>query len=391
MNALLAAAEKFGTPLYVYEEERLAAALAWWKRAMPGFAAHYALKANANPALLALIRQAGFLADAVSPLEVEAALRAGFPSEAITFTAHAPSTEDLAAVHVHGVDITVDSLQAIERLARVAPGARIGLRLNLGIGAGHHGHVVTGGRGVKFGIPREEVADAIALVSSKGLELAGLHQHIGSGILDPKPFLEGAEALLEVAAPLARSLAFLDFGGGFGIPYRPEETALDLMALGEELRKRVEAWRGEHGGKAVMRLQPGRILVASAGSLLTRVIEVKRSDGATFVATDTGAHHLVRPMLYGAWHAIENVSRPQAPQVPVTVTGQLCESGDVLAADRMLPMPLAGDLLAIRDAGAYGFSMASTYNLRARPAEVLLGDRGAELIRPRESSGSVLG
>jgi diaminopimelate decarboxylase len=390
MQALLLAAEKFGTPLYAYEEERLAASLAWWKRCMHGFDAHYALKANANPVLLDAIRRGGFMADAVSPLEVEQALRAGFPAAAITFTAHAPSQDDLALVHARGVEITVDSVQALDRLAAVAPGARVGLRLNLGVGAGHHNHVVTGGRGVKFGIPRAELADAIAAVSNHGLELAGLHQHIGSGILEAQSFLAGADALLEIAAPLARSLSFIDFGGGFGIPYRPEEQALDLQQLGEALRARVAAWRSAFGGSAIMRLQPGRILVASAGTLLTRVIEVKRADGVSFVATDTGAHHLVRPMLYGAWHAVENLSRPQAPQMPVTLTGQLCESGDVLAVDRMLALPLAGDVLAIRDAGAYGYSMASTYNLRPRPAEVLLSDRGAELIRPRESPSSVL-
>ncbi|MSR74271.1 MAG: diaminopimelate decarboxylase [Planctomycetes bacterium] len=391
MNAPAELLARYGSPLYVYDAAVLDAALAAARTAFAGCSARYALKANANAVLLRRIAATGFGADAVSPLEVRAALAAGFAREAVSYTGHASSREELAAVSHAGVEITLDSIEGLRRLADVAPGSACGLRINTGIGAGHHRNVVTGGAASKFGVPLEDLAAAMTEAQRCGLRIIGLHQHVGSGILTAQPLIDAAEMLLRAATPWAQRLKWLDFGGGFGIPYRSEEAALDLGAVVSGIRERAAIWCKGNETSLELRFQPGRILVGACGTLLVRVIEVKSSLSALWVATDSGSHHLLRPMLYGAYHRIENLSHPDAAPTLVNVTGVLCESGDVLAHERSLPLPREGDILAIRDVGAYGFAMASTYNLRPRPAEVLLHAVGAELIRPRETDSSVLG
>ncbi len=381
---------RFGSPLYAYDGAVLESALAAFGGAFAGIDARYALKANANAVLLRRIAAAGFGADAVSPAEVRAAQIAGFPNPRISYTGHATAREELAAVHALGAEITVDSAAGLQRLAAVAPGVACGLRVNTGVGAGHHSNVITGGAQSKFGVPVAELGAALELADSLGLRVVGLHQHVGSGILAANALLAAADALLRAAALHAQRFTWIDFGGGFGLPYRAGEAALDLGAVAAGLRERVARFAAQNGVHPQVRVQPGRILVAACGTLLTRVTEVKRAHETVWVATDTGAHHLLRPMLYDAHHEIENLSRPSAPLTCVTVTGVLCESGDVLARARMLPLPCEGDILAIRDVGAYGFAMASTYNLRARPAEVLLTDGAAQLIRVRETEADLL-
>jgi diaminopimelate decarboxylase len=366
-----------GTPLYVTDAGVIRDRWHRLRSAFPDARIHYAAKANTNPAILALLRELGAGLDAVSLGEVLAGERAGFDARAITYTGVFPTDQELEAVVARGVALNADGLGDVERLARLDPGRELGLRINPGVGAGHHEHVVTGGPAAKFGIRAERIRDAWRRARELGLKPAGLHMHIGSGISRQRTVGEAlarlAVALDEVAAegPPPR---FVDIGGGIPVPYRPGEAPADLAGLAELARRTLP-------GELELVLEPGRLLVAESTVLLTRVTGVKEG----FVGVDAGFHTLLRPVLYGAYHHVSNLTRPEAEPVHVDVAGPLCESGDLLARDRLLPRSEPKDLLAIFTTGAYGFSMASRYNSRPLPAEVLVDRAGPRLVRRRES------
>jgi diaminopimelate decarboxylase len=255
------------------------------------------------------------------------------------------------------------------------PGSAVVLRLNPGVGAGHHAHVVTGGTESKFGMSEEDLARAVEILAAARVRVVGLHSHIGSGILEPAPFLEAAGVVTRVAATLP-DLELIDFGGGIGIPYRPGEQEMDLPALGAGLAAAVRGLEERLGRQLALWLEPDRFLVAQAGTLVARVTCRKEVNERVYVGLDTGMNHLIRPALYGSYHAISNLSAPAGAVEPVEVVGDVCENADVFAASRPLPAPAEGHLLAIHDAGAYGYAMASHYNLWPLPREVLLrGER----------------
>jgi diaminopimelate decarboxylase len=379
-------AQAFGTPLYVYDEGVLRSRCRALREAFPpgDFDVLYALKANSNPEILRVVRDEGLGADAVSLGEALLARDVGFGPGVVSFNGNNVGDDELRGVIAAGIHVCVDGLAQLDRLIRLGHRAPVAVRLNPDVGAGHHGHVVTGGREAKFGLAPEELPRAVAAARAAGLGIDGVQQHIGSGILDVGVFLVAADALLAAAA-LVPALRYVDFGGGFGVPYAPGERPFDLAALARELAPRIAAFRTGGRRDVVFRIEPGRFVVAECGSLLVRVTAVKRTRTKTFVGTDSGFNHLARPMLYGAWHAIENVSNPRGRVETVSVAGNVCESGDLFASDRPLPEAREGDLLVIRDAGAYGYSMASTYNTRPRPAEVMLSAAGPRLIRRRET------
>ncbi len=382
-RALLA---RFGSPLYAYDEstiaERyraLASGISWHDTRI-----HFACKANTNPAILKLLRELGAGVETVSEGEVRAALAAGFAPADILYTCSNVSEAELRAVAERGVRVNADSFGQIEKLARIIPGGGIGIRVNQGIGAGHHDHVITGGPRSKFGIHHEQVDQAAAWAQELGLRIVGVHQHIGSNVLDQEVFMAAVEALLATAATLP-DLTYVDFGGGFGVPYRPEEEALDIASLGARIGERFQRFCGEYGRQLTMRFEAGRYLVAESGTLLVTVTDVKRTPDRVFVGVDSGFNQLARPAMYGSYHHVLNLTSPDASRETVTVAGNVCESGDVFAEGRELPLPQEGDVLGILTAGAYGYSMASTYNARPRPAEALLRPGIAELIRERET------
>ncbi|HYC79164.1 MAG TPA: diaminopimelate decarboxylase [Planctomycetota bacterium] len=377
----------YGSPLYVYDETILRARCRALRDAVPldGVRMLYAAKANTNPAILRTVRDEGLDLDAVSLGEVLAALRAGFPAMRLSYNGNNVADDELSAVLERGVHVSVDALSQLERVARLKPGASVGLRLNPDVGDGHHEHVITGGPDAKFGVAPADIPAARRLAAERGLRLDGLHQHIGSGILDVENLLRAVDVMLETAAQVP-GLAFVDFGGGFGVPYRPGERALDVAAFGAAVAPRLAAFRRAAGSDVAFRFEPGRFVVAECGTLLVVVTAVKRTAKHVFVGVDSGFHHLVRPTLYGAYHPVRNLTRPDAPPITVRVAGNICESGDLLAKDRLLPEPREGDVLAIDVAGAYGYSMSSNYNTRPRPAEVMIGVDGApRLIRRRET------
>ncbi|HEX8169433.1 MAG TPA: diaminopimelate decarboxylase [Thermoanaerobaculia bacterium] len=388
-------AERFGTPLYVYDAEVIRGQIAKVQAAFQAlpFRPFYAMKANGNLSILRLVREHGFGCDAVSPGEIHLALRAGFAPDDIWFTCSNVSDDDLREIPDPRIVVNVNSLSEIDRCLALDLPNPIALRVNPDVGAGHHADVITAGESVKFGIDLAELDTARMLVEDTGRKIVGLHAHIGSGVDSPVPLLASARALLELLPSFAH-LRWVNFGGGIATPYRPGEAEFPIDAYGAELARLAGALLRARDLTAI--IEPGRYLVAASGTLLARVTTKRISAGVEWVGVDSGFNHLVRPSKYGAYHHILNASRGSRDSLresfveerdrdEVVVAGNLCESGDVFARDRRIDRIRVGDLLAFCDAGAYGFSMASHYNARLLPPEVLIDGGQARVIRERQS------
>jgi diaminopimelate decarboxylase len=401
-------ASRFGTPLYVYDAAVIRRQIERVTRAFARlpFRPFYAMKANSNLAILRLVHQHGFGADAVSPGEIFLARSAGFAPDEIWFTCSNVSDEDLRAIDDARIVINLNSMSEVDRILSLGLANPVALRVNPDVGAGHHADVVTAGGGVKFGIDLAEVAQARMIVEDSGRKVVGLHAHIGSGVDELAPLLEAARRLLELSTTFG-NLRWLNFGGGISVPYRPGEGDFPIDDYGAELTHIAERLLRARDLTAI--LEPGRYVVAESGTLLARVTAKRISSGTFWIGCDTGFNHLVRPSKYGAYHHIVNASRgsaaslrtsfdPAAMQEELVVAGNLCESGDVFTRDpdgNVTPRPMertqVGDLIAFCDAGAYGFSMASHYNARLLPAEVIIDDGDARVIRERQNLDDLLG
>ena len=390
-------AEKFGTPVYVYDEAKLLEQIrglknsigSWWS----SFQILYAMKANSNRHILKIFEEQGLGIDTVSPGEIALALKVGFGRERILFTGSNITDEEMGFARERGVLLNIDSLSGFERFGTKYPKSSVCIRINPNVGAGHHSHCITGGPKSKFGIWYSETEEIKRIAEAHNLEIIGIHQHIGSQILKPQKFLLAMKALLKVAGEFP-CLKFIDFGGGLGVPYRPGEKALDIKALGIAIVRQFDKFCLRiYGRKLELIIEPGRYLVAEAGYLLVRVNTVKRNpDGRVFVGVDSGFNQLIRPAMYGSYHEIENISNPRGRREIVDIVGNLCESGDKFAEQREISRAREGDLLVIKNAGAYGYSMSSHYNLRPRPAEVLIETSGQiKLIRKRETLEDLIG
>jgi diaminopimelate decarboxylase len=349
----------------------------------------YAIKANPCPAVAKVLVEEGFGIDAVSPGEVALALRLGCPADRILFTENnmtdAEQDEALAA----GVLVNAGSLDRLERLGR-AGAAEAAVRFNPDIGDGEHAHVLTAGPLTKFGVHYSQVAEVRRIEAETGIKVVGCHMHIGSNVLDAATYRAAMRVILDVAKALP-NLKWVDVGGGLGVPYREGQAPIDLPAVGRAAGELMADLAEAGAGHLELRIEPGRFLVAEAGVLLSTVTSVKQNpDGRIYVGCDTGFNHLIRPMVYGSYHPIANLTRPDAPPVVVDVVGNVCESGDVFARERSLPEPQLGDLLAIGFAGAYGMAMASTYNTRPLPAEVTVDGGVVRCVRPRRSVDDLL-
>jgi diaminopimelate decarboxylase len=395
-------AARFGTPFYVYDASVIRRQTDQVKQAFAGlpFRPCFAMKANSSLAILRLVREHGFGCDAVSPGEIFLAKRAGFLSEQIWFTCSNVSDEDLLAIADPKIVINVNSVSEIDRILRLKLSNPIALRVNPDVGAGHHHDVVTAGEGVKFGIDVAEIESARMLVEDGGLKVVGLHAHIGSGIDDIQPLLAAAERLLDLSRSFS-NLSWINFGGGLSIPYKPGERSFPIGEYGRELTRIAGPALRERGLTAI--LEPGRYVVAPSGTLVARVTAIRMSSGLRWLGCDTGFNHLVRPSKYGAYHHIINASRCSVASLretfdakqmtdEVVIAGNLCESGDVFTRDssgnvltRRIDRTGIGDLLAFCDAGAYGFSMASHYNARLLPPELLVDGDDVQLVRERQT------
>lgn len=401
-------ARQFGTPVYVYDEEtiRSKVRLLLQNISYKPLKILYAAKANTNLSIMKIIREEGkelVGIDAVSPGEIESALKAGFRPEQVMFTSTSVTDDEMRFAIEKKILVNCDSLSQLERYGRLNPGSRVCVRINPDVGAGHHGHVITGGPESKFGIWADDVENALAVAARHNLEVVGIHEHIGSGILETDKFIIAMNVLLSIVAkhkPQLQHLEFVDFGGGIGVPYRPDNAQIDFQEFGASVSNLFGGFCSSFGRQLTMIIEPGRFLVAESGVLLCTVNTIKQTPKHKFVGVDSGFNHLIRPMAYGSYHPIVVVDNCEGntgeKKEKVAVCGNICESGDVFTrnedgiADRELPPIKEGDVLAILVAGAYGFSMASNYNARPRPPEVMVNAGKAVLIRKREDLAHVI-
>ena len=386
-------AKKYGTPLYVYNENILRRQMKRVAGILPNhrFTANFSIKTNSNLTILKMANEEGLNADAMSPGEIYALKKAGFPSERIFFVPNNVSAEELKYAIDEGVMTSVDSLSQLELYGKICPGGRLSVRLNPGIGAGHHEKVVTGGKKTKFGVAAQDIPKTLEIAKKYNLHIVGLNQHIGSLFMDYKPYLDAVSNFLHYAEDFDE-LEFVDFGGGFGTPYHKlaDEKEFDLEGFKVELDQLLSDWKKRTGRDLLFKMEPGRYIVAEGGVLLGRVHAVKENFGHKYVGTDIGMNVLIRPALYESWHDVEVYRDGKAvvsgPKDVYSVVGNICESGDILAKDREIAVTKENDIIVALDAGAYGYSMASSYNNRLRPAEVLIKSTGEDvLIRRRET------
>ena len=379
--------ERFGSPLYVYSEKTLRKNC----RKLRGFCSasgchvNYSAKANSNVALLKIIRSEGIKVDAMSLGELFLEEEAGFAAEEILFLTNNASEETFRIVGKKGLRVCLDSLGQLEGYCRLNPGSEVYLRLNVGKGAGHHPKVVTVGK-VKFGVDQVLLPEAFRIAAERGCAITGFTVHAGSLFADAEAFHANVLTLLDIAEEHP-GVRYLDFGGGFAVAYdRGKDKVFPFDAYEPEFSATLNGWRKKRATETVFAIEPGRFPVAEAGVCLTRAMSVKTNRGVDFVGCDMGFNFLLRPALYDSYHEILNATRQGQSLKKFEVTGNLCESGDILGKDRLLPADTKeGDVLLIRDTGAYGFSMAGNFNGFGRPAEALIDLSGeVSLIRRRE-------
>ena len=387
-------AQKLDTPLYVISERRIRNNYQRLQQALTRnyekVKIFYALKANSNLALLKTLESEGANVEAVSPGEVFTALTTGFIPDRVLFTGTSVRTDELKFLSDSNVTLNVDSLSQLERLLKIHVPKVLSVRVNPEIGAGFHNHVVTAGKDSKFGLWEQDAITAYSTAKKAGAERFGIHMHIGSGILDVKPFLVALDKLLNIAKRAHEQAGvdfeFIDVGGGIGIPYKPEDKPLDLQVYSDKVLSLFKSKTSQYGlGTPYFYVEPGRYIVADASILLTTVNTVKATPYKKYIGVDAGFNTLVRPAMYGSYHPIVVANKLAATEEEkYDVAGPICESGDLLGRDRRLPKVEEGDLLAVLNAGAYGFSMSSQYNARPRAAEVLVKDGKYKLVRERE-------
>ena len=385
---LLALASQHGTPLYVYNGDLIVERYNEFHSFFPWkhLKVFYAMKANWNIAILQLLLQQGCGIDAVSEAEVLLARRIGFSPESILYTANHITDDEMIRVQREGVLFNIGSLSLLERFGKMFAGSDVCLRFNPDVVAGFHVHVRTAGGKTKFGIPLTDVDRVLALVDEYGLKVVGVHEHTGVGIREMADQFQAIENILNVVtSERFPHLRFVDLGSGFCIPYSPDDERINYHQFGGKVVSRFSAFCQTFGRELQLCFEPGRYLVAEAGVLLVNVTTLKENDGRHIVGVDSGMNHLIRPMMYGAYHHIVNLSS-EGNQVMYDVCGNICESGDRFAEDRMLSCVGEGNVLAIECVGAYGYSMGSLYNLRSMPAEVFVQGDVAELVTQRLTS-----
>jgi diaminopimelate decarboxylase len=391
-------ADEYETPLYVLDLDRVTANASRLRSAFPDADLSYAVKANTTRPVLATLADRGVGAECAAAGEVKRSLEAGFPARRVRYTAVNPPARDLD--YVCGLDdadelvVTVGATDTLHRVADRGFDGRLCVRVNPGVGAGHHAKVSTGAE-PKFGVPYDRAATVVERALDRGFEVVGLHAHAGSGISgdDLSAHRELVRRMGALAGDVETELDFVAVGGGFGVPYREDEPPLDLDAVAEATRESYAAgWNEAHeggtdgAGRPQLAIEPGRYFTADAGTLLTTVNTVKPTPETTVVGVDAGMTTLVRPAMYDAYHEIRSLE-PDAPRrdaVSCDVSGPVCETADVLGRDRSLPDPSRGDLLAVGNAGAYGYEMASNYNSRPRPAVVAVAHGEPRLAARRE-------
>lgn len=384
-NLLLEISENFGTPTYVYSAEKIQEQYQKLYRSFQplNVKLHYALKALNNSNILKLLKNEGAGLDAVSLEEIHLGLRAGFAADKIMYTPNCVAFEEIKEAVELGVFINLDNLTMLEKFGQEY-GQSVGccIRINPHIMAGGNANISVGHIDSKFGISIHQVRHIERIVENYNLNVIGLHMHTGSDILDADVFLRGADLLYDIAS-LFPDLEFMDFGSGFKVPYKEGDMHTDMEKIGKKITESFMNFCESYGRELELWFEPGKYIVSEAGKLLVKTNVVKQTTSTVFVGVNSGQNHLLRPVLYNAYHRIENISNPDGEQKLYSIVGNICES-DTLGFDRFLSEVKEGDVLSIANAGAYGFSMSNQYNARLRPAEVLIYQNEAYLIRKRE-------
>ena len=388
-------ANEYGTPLYVYSEERLNENISRLSSAIGNsFEKHhiyYAVKANSNTHIISALKAAfhGLGCDCSSPGELYAAKKTDINIADCVYTGNYESINDLKTAYESGCEINLDDLNSLKRLKTIGIPEYISFRINPGKGHGRFKGIMTGGKDSKFGIPKETISNAYILAKEFGVKKFGLQCHAGSATLDVKTFSEIAKLVLssakEIEGHINQRLEKISIGSGFGIPYKDSEEPLDLNLLFHEIQNVFHEYYGKNQSEwPILCIEPGRILVADTGFILARVTGTK-SSYKNFLGLDAGMETLMRPALYGAYHRVLKIGNSQNNNMVYDITGRICENTDRISEEHNMPEMNEGDLCAIMDAGAYGYSMSHNFNTRPRPAEILIKNKKEKLIRRRES------
>ncbi|MGZ5244692.1 MAG: diaminopimelate decarboxylase [Bacteroidia bacterium] len=390
-EALLQAANDFGTPLYIYNGEKILQQFERLTNAFSGipFKVKYACKANSNINILKLLKNAGCGLDCVSIQEVKLGLLAGYLADEILFTPNSVSIDEIAEAVEIGVHINIDALVILEQFGhRFGNTVPVCVRINPHVLAGGNTHIQTGHIDSKFGISIHQMRHLHRIIQNLNIRVEGIHMHSGSDIKDADAFLRGFEILLETAHDF-KDLKYVDFGSGFKVAYKEDDITTDVEAVGARVSNRFKAFCKEYGRELELWCEPGKFLVSECGYFLVRTNLVKHTVSTIFAGVNSGLNHLIRPMMYESYHHIINISNPDGPQRIYSVVGNICET-DTFGWDRMINEIHEGDILLMYNAGAYGFSMSSNYNSRLKPAEVLWLNGRFQLIRKREEFNNLL-
>lgn len=388
---LLKIANDFGSPVYVYDSEKI---VSQYKRLTSAFSKvkhlkiNYATKALSNISILKLMNSLGSGLDTVSYQEVKLGLAAGFLPEQIIYTPNGVSLEEIELAAKLGVQINIDNLSILEQFGTKHPKTPVCVRINPHVMAGGNTNISVGHIDSKFGISIHQLPHLFRIIENTKMNINGIHMHTGSDILDIDVFLYASEILFDTAKHF-KDLEFIDFGSGFKVPYKEGDIETNIEELGKKLSKRFNDFCEEYGKDLTLAFEPGKFLVSEAGYFLTKVNVVKQTTSTVFAQVDSGFNHLIRPMLYGSQHEINNISNPKGRERFYSVVGYICET-DTFANNRRINEITEGDILAFKNAGAYCFTMASNYNSRYRPAEVLWHNNEAHLIRKRETFDDII-
>ncbi len=388
---LLSITDTFGSPIYVYDAEKISSQYKRLSNAfgnIPSLKINYAMKALSNISILKLMKKLGAGLDTVSIQEVKLGLKAGFTPEQIIFTPNGVSMDEIEEASLLGVQLNIDNLSFLEQFGSKYPHIPVCIRINPHVMAGGNSNISVGHIDSKFGISIHQIPHILRIVENTKMHINGIHMHTGSDILDIDVFLYAAEILFDTAKHF-KELQFIDFGSGFKVPYKEGDIQTNIEELGERLSSRFLEFCKEYGRNLTLAFEPGKFLVSEAGYFLVKVNVIKQTTSTVFAGIDSGFNHLIRPMFYGATHSIENISNPEGRKRFYSVVGYICET-DTFASNRQISEITEGDILCFHNAGAYCYTMASNYNSRLRPAEVLWINGEAKLIRKAETFEDLL-
>jgi diaminopimelate decarboxylase len=390
-NQLLKIVHDYGSPVYVYDTDVITSQYKRLKKAFSGvknLKIHYAVKALSNISVLKLFHKLGSGLDTVSIQEAQLGLKAGFDPSSIIYTPNGVALQEIQEAAELGIQINIDNLSILEQFGSLHPEVPVCIRINPHVMAGGNTNISVGHIDSKFGISIHQIPHLLRIVKNTGMRINGIHMHTGSDILDIDVFLYASEILFDTAKHFP-DLEFMDFGSGFKVPYKDGDIETNIEELGKKLTHRFNDFCKEYGKDLTLAFEPGKFLVSQAGVFLTKVNAVKQTTSTVFAQVDSGFNHLIRPMLYGSQHEIINLSNPDGRERFYSVVGYICET-DTFANNRRISEIREGDILCFKNAGAYCFTMASNYNSRYRPAEVLVHNGEAHLIRKRETFQDLL-